>query len=580
MADREAFTASFDAGYENSLPEEFLAKYHIIECMNSAKDRDTLLVQDKTSGKKRVAKCYFGDGGGAVQSMDPLLSFSDASFQKEEYQNAGCLCVLREYVEGVTLAEYAKTHRLTEARITDLALKLVSAMKKLHESDPVIIHRDIKPENIIVRDDESLVLIDFGISRIYKEDQTCDTVFSGTRNYAPPEQYGFMQTDVRSDIYSFGVVLSWMLTGKAAPIKAPQTRLEHVAAKCCAFVPKQRYKNDAALLKALSRTTESYYTRTLRTWKCACLLACAVVLIFTAREAYPYLRAHSGETAYAFHEPLIEEAVRLSLERPDGVITRNDLEDVKKIFIFADQAYPDMDQYYVDHDAWYADDSRIHGDLTDLSDLSYMPNLRVLYICAAKVKDLSPLRSLDKLEEVALQDNAITDISALADKPYLREVYLLGNELHDIEPLRTWPSIRCMNLGETGDYDGGPLEVLKAIEMLELFHGPNAQEHLDGLYAESLRVGWTGQSDLSFLDRVSSVKNLLINWSDIRDISALEGREDIVYLNMESCAVDDLSPLFTMPNLTAVEMSVGEQEQMEKLTERYGQPSFEIIYIK
>lgn len=580
MTNQEAFTATFDAGYENLLPEEFLAKYHIIECMSSAKDRDTFLVQDKKSGEKRVAKCYFEDGADMAESGERLSLFFDSSCRGEEYQNAGCLCILREYVEGVTLAEYVKTHRLMEARITDFAIKLVLAMKELHESDPVIIHRDIKPENIIVQEDESLVLIDFGISRIYKEEQTCDTVFSGTRNYAPPEQYGFMQTDVRSDIYSFGVVLSWMLTGKAAPVRSPQTRLEHVAAKCCAYVPKQRYKNDAALLKALFRTTESYYTRVLRTWKAACLLACAIVLIFTAKEAYAYLCAYSGEAAYAFHEPLIEEAVRLSLKRQDGVITRDDLEDVKKIFIFEDQAYPDMDQYYVDHEAWYADDSRTHGDLTDLSDLANMPNLRVLYISATKVEDLSPLRSLDKLEEVALQDNAITDISALTEKPYLREIYLLGNELHDIEPLRTWPSIRCVNLGETGDYDGSPLEVLKSIEMLELFHGPNAQEHLDGLNAESLRVGWTGQSDLSFLYRVSYVENLFINWSDIHDISALEGREDIVYLNMESCAVDDLSPLFTMPNLMTVEISAGEQEQMEKLAKRYGQPSFEIIYIK
>lgn len=576
MGKKEEFAAVFDASYEKSLPEQFLKNYCILECMSTANDRDTLLVKNKKSGKKLVAKCYFGDGADMEGGRENLLPGLDDPCYEEEYKNAKCRCVLREYIEGVTLAEYVKTHRLTQERITELALKLVRVMKQLHESEPVIIHRDIKPENIIVTEAEELVLIDFGISRIYKAEQTSDTIFSGTINYAAPEQYGFMQTDIRSDIYSFGVVLSWMLTGKEAPIREPRTRIEYIAAKCCAYLPEHRYKNDAALLRDLHRTTEGHIARIRRTRNAAYLLVCVALLAFAGVCAY--YNMCSDKSSYTFHEPLIEEAVRLSLDKPKGVITKEELLEVEEIFIFTDQAYPGMDEYYVGQGKWYALDSRIHGNLQDLTDLSDMPNLRVLYIGGNAIKDLSPLRPLDKLEEISLQDNAITDISVLADKTTLRDVSLLGNKLDDIEPVRTWPAIQGLNLSETGDYDGSPLEVLKGIQSLNVYHGPDAGKYLDGLYAETLTVGWYSQTDLTFLHQVSRVEKLYIRWSDIRDISALEGREDIIYLNMEGCTIDDLSPLFTMPKLITVEMSARGQGQMEELTEVYGQPAFEVIY--
>ena len=131
-------------------------------------------------------------------------------------------------------------------------------MRTLHEAEPVVIHRDIKPQNIIIRSDGSLALIDFGISRIYKKGAKEDTVFSGTEEFAAPEQFGFKQTDIRSDIYSYGVVLSYLLTGKAKPIKEPVTPLEKVAARCCAFVPEKRYQNDKSLCRALQKTTRQY----------------------------------------------------------------------------------------------------------------------------------------------------------------------------------------------------------------------------------------------------------------------------------------------------------------------------------
>lgn len=87
------------------------------------------------------------------------------------------------------------------------------------------------------------------------------------------------------------------------------------------------------------------------------------------------------------------------------------------------------------------------------------------------------------------------------------------------------------------------------------------------------------QTDLECIRDVTYIGSLYIEYTDIRDISALEGREDITYLNMIECIIDDLSPLFTMPNLATVDMSASEQYRMEELFAEYGEPTFQINYI-
>jgi len=581
MGVKEDFIAGFDEDYEKALPDGLLSGYYIIERMSAAENCETLLVQRKTDRKKFVAKCYFKNGIDFEASGEKLISEIDSNaipHYGKEFENEKYWCILREYIEGVTLAEYAKMNILTREAITGIAMELVCIMKLLHESEPVIIHRDIKPENIIIRQDRSVVLIDFGISRVYKEGGTSDTVFSGTRNFAPPEQYGFMQTDIRSDIYSFGVVLSWLLTGKEKPVQYPETRLERVAAKCCAYIPARRYKNDRALLKALEKSTSQYvaHARRIRGRSIKIVLAALVLLVFIGL----YRQMHYEKKIYRFHEPVIEEAVRLSLGKPEGAVTKEELLEVREIYIFTDGAYADMDEYYENQGKWYALDDRIHGKTKSLADVKYMENLQVLYIGATEIEDLSPLCGLEDLKNVSLQNNRIHDISALSDKPVLEEIYLDQNILDDIEPVRTWPAIQRLYLCETGEYDASPLETLKGMAALDVTIGSDASEYLKGLYVETLRVGWKGQTDLEFIKEVPHVEKLEFNESSIRDISAISGREDIIYLNMEGCAVEDLSPLLTLPNLIQVKMSTRQREEMEKLADKYGAPSFEVVYTR
>lgn len=116
-------------------------------------------------------------------------------------------------------------------------------------------------------------------------------------------------------------------------------------------------------------------------------------------------------------------------------------------------------------------------------------------------------------------------------------------------------------------------------EFLGIKNNSDAWKYLPGMHIDALAIGYDGQKDLDCIRDVSYIGTLYISDSDIRDISALEGREDITLLNMEGCMIDDLSPLFQMPNLVTVEMSASEQYRMEDLVAKYGEPQFQIIYI-
>lgn len=161
-----------------------------------------------------------------------------------------CRSVVMEYVEGPTLAEYIMRSNVLPATIKYLFLQLCVAVRELHERiDPPVIHRDLKPSNIIVSP-KGPVLIDFGIARLWHEGAECDTTHFGTRRYAPPEQFGFGQTDVRSDIYALGKVLFFCLTGKQPPNALDARSCEEygvprpfarVICKACAFDPRERY---------------------------------------------------------------------------------------------------------------------------------------------------------------------------------------------------------------------------------------------------------------------------------------------------------------------------------------------------
>lgn len=167
--------------------------------------------------------------------------------------------VVMEFVPGRTLADelYETGPSLDAAK--RLFPGICDAIAELHgRFDPPIIHRDIKPSNFMVKGDTVLV-IDLGIARTFDEDAVCDTSHFGTRAYAPPEQFGYGQTDVRSDVYALGMLLFYLLCEETPVPSTVQGRLRahgvpqsvrDVVAQATAFDPADRFGSVGAMRAA------------------------------------------------------------------------------------------------------------------------------------------------------------------------------------------------------------------------------------------------------------------------------------------------------------------------------------------
>lgn len=132
----------------------------------------------------------------------------------DHFSEHGNLYLVMEYINGDTLGDVlqqAEGQGLLLEEVLLIAEQLCSVLDYLHAHQPPIIFRDLKPGNVMITGDH-LYLIDFGIARLFKPDKLQDTLVSGTRGYAPPEQYGGATTE-RSDIYSLGATLHQLLTG-------------------------------------------------------------------------------------------------------------------------------------------------------------------------------------------------------------------------------------------------------------------------------------------------------------------------------------------------------------------------------
>lgn len=186
----------------------------------------------------------------------------------EYYSTEDSNVVIMEYVSGETLSDLI--YRLDPS--PQLACKvfpdICAAVIELHECfDTPLIHRDLKPSNVMISRSGAVTLIDFGIARVFDESAETDTYHFGTRSYAPPEQFGFGQTSVRSDVYALGMLLYYCLTERNPTPSMAGTDFEDVPvvfrpilSKATAFDPKDRFASAADLRDAFCEAAKAFRT--------------------------------------------------------------------------------------------------------------------------------------------------------------------------------------------------------------------------------------------------------------------------------------------------------------------------------
>lgn len=163
---------------------------------------------------------------------------------KECIADDGKLIVVEEYVQGRSLKQVLDEQGLlNEEQAYEIAVQLVDILVRLHQLEPAIVHRDIKPSNIIIEKNGHVNLIDFNAARHVNADKNEDTRMLGTVYFAAPEQFGFGQSDERTDIYGLGATINYIMTGDKPGAGIAECRFSDILKKCLMVDAKDRYQS-------------------------------------------------------------------------------------------------------------------------------------------------------------------------------------------------------------------------------------------------------------------------------------------------------------------------------------------------
>lgn len=230
---------------------DFLSQYEEIIYLQSR--NDICLVMRRDNRRIYVRKCLEVYNSHIFRR---LMEIHDLHIPRvyECVEEEEKLYVIEEYINGETLMEKMENGKIfSEEETAEIVLQLCAALQCLNSQNPPIIHRDIKLSNVMVTDDGIVKLIDYNAARCFESGMKRDTILIGTAGYAAPEQFGFAQTDVRTDIYSMGAMMNYMLTGQPYQVKPCQGEIGAVICRCVHMDPDKRYQSISELEKAVRK---------------------------------------------------------------------------------------------------------------------------------------------------------------------------------------------------------------------------------------------------------------------------------------------------------------------------------------
>lgn len=603
--------------WNDYLPEDMQEHWTVYECLKESEDSSTFLVKETATGilcvlkwgRNRQTEFLRNEMEIMKKMADRKLSGIPKAYRI--FEENGEVYLVREYIEGMSLAQMVlQKGGISEAEICRISRKICQTAEQFQNPDEPMIHRDIKPENIVVTPGGEVVFIDFGTMRSYKKDGSRDTFVVGTRGTAAPEQYGYTQTDQRTDVYAIGQTMLYMVSESYEMNQlsecAVSRRMKKIIEKACSFEPDKRYGDAAQLRRAVEKCQANNRKKVYKKAGAVLgLIAAGYILAIFSPDGtvIENKRIETAEQSAAeeqiqaeitFREELIEEAVRkeLGLSKTDK-ITASMLENVRKLRIVGKEILDDEDTFWGEGHHVDGKDSSfgsVRGNITDLSDLAQMVNLEELALCNQKIEDISGLKELP-LKKLYLSKNMITDFSVLLNLIDLDTLCIMENPAENLSVIGECTgilrlNIQGMNLTDIDFLKNLSLDYLDMSNMEvenNIFEPLTEMKKLDTLCmcdvneaaAETLSQMSTLKAlfmwgDSTILENLKPLKGMtqLETLAFTTQISSLEGIEQFPSLNFLSVSfslVKDLSPVTGAKNLQVIDISNADIKNFEPL---------------
>lgn len=573
------------------LPKDLEGKIGIKSCLSWREEQQVYLVQDEC-GKKMILKSAYGKQTEFLKKEAENLKNGTFSFVPsflKWFAEGKSAWLLREYIPGVTLWEKIEGEGpLDERRAGELICRLCSMTAQLHKMTPPLVHRDLKPQNMILTEEDNLFLIDMGTVRAYREEAAHDTVFVGTRTTAAPEQYGYRQTDGRTDIYALGVIFLYLLTGsmdvqKHRILRQVPEGYRNIIEKCTRLDPKERYQSCEELKKAVMETDGGKIVQKKREPKGMRISAAAalfILLVCLGAGIWGYRAVKASP--YQFHSEMIEQAVRMQLGKTDGqAVYKEELQEIESLRICGSRILEEGDihsHYFGTHTINNEEAaSETVGTIRDISDLAYMNNLHTLMLDRQQITDISSLEGLP-LTELSLCDNPLKDLSALESVSTLTRLSLGETKVTDLTPLRGSEQLAFLDLTNSEARKIAPLaglpitnlqmtmveeedyEVLKQFPLTKLaLHSWSAEledivGELDADSLKELTIYAYQHNSLEPLEGLTGLTSLDLYGSNLISLEGIENFPGLQRLGIGKTAVKDLSPLCSLTELLDIQI--------------------------
>ena len=603
--------------WNDYLPEDMQEHWTVYECLKESEDSSTFLVKETATGilcvlkwgRNRQTEFLRNEMEIMKKMADRKLSGIPKAYRI--FEENGEVYLVREYIEGMSLAQMVlQKGGISEAEICRISRKICQTAEQFQNPDEPMIHRDIKPENIVVTPGGEVVFIDFGTMRSYKKDGSRDTFVVGTRGTAAPEQYGYTQTDQRTDVYAIGQTMLYMVSESYEMNQlsecAVSRRMKKIIEKACSFEPDKRYGDAAQLRRAVEKCQAKNRKKVYKKAGAVLGLIAAVYILEIFSPDGTVIENKRIETAeqsaaeeqiqaeITFREELIEEAVRkeLGLSKTDK-ITASMLENVRKLRIVGKEILDDEDTFWGEGRHVDGKDSSfgsVRGNITDLSDLAQMVNLEELALCNQKIEDISGLKELP-LKKLYLSKNMITDFSVLLNLIDLDTLCIMENPAENLSVIGECTGILRLNIQGMNLTDIDFLKNLSLdyLDMSNVEVENNIFEPLIEMKKlDTLCMCDVNEAAAETLSQMSTLKALFM-WGDstilenlkplkgmtqletlafTTQISSLEGIEQFPSLNFLSVSfslVKDLSPVTGAKNLQVIDISNADIENFEPL---------------